>query len=405
MQRPRRYVIIGNGVCGTTAAETLRKNDPQASIILIDDEPYPLYNRIALPRVLKLTTAPEKTVIRTVEFHQQHRLDLHLQTVVDSVDTAGRVVYTADRQEFPYDKLLVASGGHPNALPAPGAEGTGGIYNFQTLDDTKAIMARALEAKHCVVVGGSFIAYELAEGFRYRGLPTTWLMRGPRFLHRIIEEEGGQIVDKLAREVGVDTHYYEQVAEVGRNNGTVGAVSTQSGKRFDCDLLGVGVGLELCKRFLADTPVQTKYGILTNQFLETNVPDVYAGGDAAEFYDVHTEGYNQMGTWNNASAHGRVAATNMLGGRQAYEEVPYYTSTMFESQIAAIGTTPDVRPDMESLVRADHDARIYRRLFFITERLAGAVLIGDIKVRRQLIDLIKNRMPLSPQEKQQLIQV
>ena len=90
-----------------------------------------------------------------------------------------------------------------------------------------------------------------------------------------------------------------------------------------------------------------------------------------------------MGTWNNAAAHGRTAAVNMMGGRQVYAEVPYYTSTMFESQMAAIGTTPDVRPDLETISWADLDARLYRRLFFLEGRLAGAVLIGDIRVRRR----------------------
>jgi NAD(P)H-nitrite reductase large subunit len=402
---PKQYVIVGNGVAGTTAAETLRKGDPDSRIVLIDDEPYPLYNRIALPRVLKLTTAPERTIIKQVPWHAQNRIELLLETTVTAVDTAAKTVATDKAGAFSYDKLLVATGGTPNHLRVPGAEGTQGIYNFQTLDDTKAILARAEGAKAAVTLGGSFIAYELTEAFRHRGIPTTWLIRGPRFLHRIVDEDGGALVDRLASDVGVDTHYGEQAAEVHAEGGDVAGVTTLKGTHFACDLLGVGLGLTLRTEFLKNTPVLVRTGVVTNEFLETNVPDVYAAGDVAEFFDTYIDGHNQMGTWNNASAHGRTAATNMLGGHVAYDEVPYYTSTMFESQMAAIGTTPDVRPDMEALSRVDMNARVYRRLFFLEGRLAGAVLVGDIRVRRQLMQIIRSRQVVPPDERQKLLAV
>ncbi|HVG97842.1 MAG TPA: FAD-dependent oxidoreductase [Chloroflexota bacterium] len=402
-----RYVIIGNGVAGTTAAETIRKADAEAIITILADEPYPLYNRIALPRVLKQTTLPERTIIRQVAWHAQQRIDLRLETTVSRLDTDDRVVFTADGGAFPYDKLLIATGGTPNPLRVPGAAGTGGIYNFQTLDDTKAILARSMAAKSAISLGGSFIAYELTEAFRHRNIPTIWLVRGPRFLHRIIDEGGGELVDRLAREVGVETHYGEQAAEVHAGGGDVTGVTTESGKRFDGDLLGVGIGLTLRTEFLAGGPVALgeRRGVQTTEYLETNVPDVYAAGDIAEFFDVYIGSHNQMGTWNNAAAHGRTAAVNMMGGRQVYAEVPYYTSTMFESQMAAIGTTPDVRPDMDSLARTDLEARRYRRLFFLEGRLAGAVLIGDIRVRRQLMDIIKSRETVPPAEREKLLLV
>jgi NAD(P)H-nitrite reductase large subunit len=404
--QPAQYVIIGNGVAGTTAAETLRKADVQCRIVLIDDEPYPLYNRVALPNVLKGKTAPERAIIRQIPWHTQNRIELLLETTVTRVDTTNKVVTTAQGQDFRYDKLLIASGGRPNPLRADGAEGVGGIYNFQTLDDTKTIIARAERSKGAVVVGGSFIAYELTEGFRHRNIPVHWLIRGPRFLHRLIDEDGGAVIDSLAKEVGVDTQYGENVASVQSQDGEVSGITTVSGKHFECDMVGVGVGLTLRTEFLKNTQVQVNAGVVTNEYLETNVADVYAAGDVAEFFDPYIGTHNQMGTWNNASAHGRTAATNMLGQqRVAYNEVPYYTSTMFESQMAAIGSTPDVRPDMEAISRVDMGARVYRRLFFFEGRLAGAVLVGDIRVRRQLMDVIRSREVIAPDERVKLAAV
>jgi NAD(P)H-nitrite reductase large subunit len=400
-----RYVIVGNGVAGTTAADTLRKADAGARITILADEPYPLYNRIALPRVVKQTTLPERTIIRQLAWHEQQAIDLRLETTVTQVDTSAKEVITTGGESLPYDKLLIASGGAPNPLRVPGAAGVRGIYNFQSLDDTKAILARSQEAKSAVTLGGSFIAYELTEAFRHRNIPTTWLVRGPRFLHRIVDEGGGELVDRLAREVGVETHYGEQAAEVLAEDGEVAGVVTESGKRFGADLVGVGIGLTLRTEFLAGTPIEVRKGVVTNEYLETSVPDVYAAGDVAEFYDVYIASHNQMGTWNNAAAHGRTAAVNMLGGRQVYAEVPYYTSTMFESQMAAIGTTPEVRPDLDALSRVDLDARVYRRAFFLEGRLAGAVLVGDIRVRRQLMEIIKSRETVPPAERERLLAV
>ncbi|MGI8424906.1 MAG: NAD(P)/FAD-dependent oxidoreductase [Chloroflexota bacterium] len=404
---PAQYVIIGNGVAGTTAADTLRKGDPQCRIVLIDDEPYPLYNRVALPNVLKGKTAPERAIIRQIPWHVENRIELLLETTVTRADTEGRVVTTADGKDFPYDKLLVASGGRPNPLRAPGADGTRGIYSFQTLDDTKALIARAERSKTAVVVGGSFIAYELAEGFRHRSLDVHWLIRGPRFLHRITDEDGGALVDLLAKQVGVQTHYGETVAEVHAAGGEITGVTTESGARFDCEMAGAGLGLTLRTEFLKNTPVNVNVGVVTNERLETNVAHVYAAGDVAEFYDPYIGTHNVMGTWNNAASHGRVAGSNMLAavaGRepQTYSELPYYTSTMFESQMAAIGTTPDVRSDMEAVGRVDMNAHVYRRLFFYKGRLAGAVLVGDIRVRRQLMEVIKAREVIRPEERAKL---
>jgi len=193
----RRYVIIGNGIAGTGCAETLRKLDPTCQITLLAEEPYPLYNRVSLPPFLKLQAPESKVLMRTRERHEQNRIDLRLETRVTHVCVAERTVVTHTGKEWPYDALLVATGGRPNRLPVPGGD-LHGVYNFQTLDDSKAINQRILEARTAVTTGGSYIAYELTEAFRARGLHTTWVMRGPRFLRRTLDAEGGRIVDAIA---------------------------------------------------------------------------------------------------------------------------------------------------------------------------------------------------------------
>ncbi|MBX5452096.1 MAG: FAD-dependent oxidoreductase, partial [Thermogemmatispora sp.] len=136
----KRYVIIGNGIAGTTAAETLRKLDPNCSIHLITNEPYPLYNRVSLPRFLQGVLPEQKVMIRDFAWHEQRRICLLTETLVTAVNTDERVVVTESGQHFPYDALLIASGGWAKPLQVPGAAGTKHIYNFVTLDDTKTII-------------------------------------------------------------------------------------------------------------------------------------------------------------------------------------------------------------------------------------------------------------------------
>ena len=176
----RRYVIIGNGIAGTTAADTLRKNDPNCSIHLITNEPYPLYNRVSLPRFLQGVIVEQKVMIRDFAWHEQRNIQLLTETMATEINTDERVVVTDKGQHLPYDALLVATGGWANPLSVPGAVDCKHIYNFVTLDDTKTIINRMLESRTAVAYGGSFIFLRnSATVFAMRKLNTTWIMRGP----------------------------------------------------------------------------------------------------------------------------------------------------------------------------------------------------------------------------------
>jgi NAD(P)H-nitrite reductase large subunit len=388
----KRYLLIGNGASGTYAAETIRKTDTEGEITLVTNEPYPLYNRVALPPFLRDQARREKVFLRTPEQHAQKGIKLLVNTPIVALDTEERVATAADGQTFHYHRLLLATGGRPNPLPVPGASpDVQGIYNFQYWDDAAAIRERINTAKHAVVVGGSYIAYELAEAFRHHGLVVTWLIRGPRFLRRVLDEDGGALVDDIARAAGVDIHYGGEVAEVHSKDGQVCGVTTTIGEYIQCDAIGVGLGVKMNVDFLKGTPITVRHGILTNEYLETNAADVYAAGDVAEFFDVSIGLHNQMGTWNNSVSHGRIAGANMLGERRFYNDVPMYSTGLFDSRIRVMGLTPENLPDLESWEHLDAPRRNYQRLFFKDGRLVGGCLIGDIKMQTRIIQMIQAR--------------
>ena len=390
----RRYVIIGNGVAGTTAADTLRKNDPNCDIHLLTNEPYPLYNRVSLPRFLQGVIVEQRVMIRDFAWHEQRNITLVTETMVTDVNTEERVVVTDNGQKFPYDALLVATGGWANPLRVMGAEGTRHIYNFVTLDDTKSIIARMLESRTALAYGGSFISYELCDGFAVRKLDTTWLMRGPYWLRSALDPDGGEVVDNIAKKFGVNVIHGDEIESVIPQNGVPGYVRTKKGREIQADVIGVGLGIMLNTKFLTNTPVELRSGIVVNEYMETNVPGVYSAGDVAEFYDPTIEQHHTMGTWDNAMAHGRIVGVNMAGGHEAYIDVPTYTSPLFDVNIAVVGTAETNNPELQSIALREPGEKgneNYRKLFYRENKLAGVLMIGSPKGRKKLVEIVKNQ--------------
>jgi NAD(P)H-nitrite reductase large subunit len=390
----RRYVVIGNGIAGQTCAEELRKLDPEASIVMIAAEKHPLYNRVALPRYLRGQVRREKVFMRTADDYQKQNLDIHFETWVTEIDATEKVVRTNRGDSFPYDALLIATGGRPKPPPWPGSDEVSQCLGFQTIDDTDAIIEKADAATHALVMGGSFIGYELAEGVSYRKTAkVTWIMRGPWFLRYVLDEEGGQLCRQMGEAQGVEFICSDEVQKFSRVNSHYIA-ETVNGRKVEFDLLTYGVGLDYYTEPVRGTAIELNKGIVTDAKLRTAAPDVYAAGDVAVFYDLMVERHNQMGTWDNAEAHGKVTARNMAGADEDFFDVPTYTTTMFGSTLAVAGVTPDVQPDLESVRTFSFEEKFYRKLFFKDDRLVGAIMIGPPKGRKKLIEIMRSRQKI-----------
>lgn len=389
----RRYVILGNGIAGQTCAEELRNLDANASITILAAEPHPLYSRVALPGFLRGQLREDKVMLRNVDDYGKHSIDIHFETRGTRIDLAEKNVHSDRGRSFAYDALLIATGGRPKPPPWPGAENNPDILSFQTIDDAKRIIARTDEVKRVLVMGGSFIAYELAEGISHRKRAhVTWLMRGPRFLRTVLDEEAGELCRRLGEEAGVEFVFSDDVRHLSRCNGHYVAETVHE-TRIEFDVLTYGVGLDCYLDVCGGTTIHQPDGIVTDQRMRTIAPDVYAAGDVAIFYDLMVRKHHQMGTWDNALGHGRTAARNMSGIAEDFRDVPTYTTTIFGSSMAVLGVTSGL-DGLESIADFSYEKRYYKRLFFYQDRLVGAVLIGPPKGRKKLIELMRSQRRL-----------
>jgi NAD(P)H-nitrite reductase large subunit len=202
------------------------------------------------------------------------------------------------------------------------------------------------------------------------------------------------VVDNIAKKFGVEVIHGDEIETVIPKNGIPSYVKTRKGREIQADVIGVGLGISLNTKILEGTSIEVRKGIVVNEYLETNVPGVYAAGDIAEFFDSTINRHHTMGTWDNAMAHGKIAGLNMAGGHEPYIDVPTYTSPLFDVNIAVVGSAESNNPELETIARrepGDKGNENYRRLFFRDNKLVGVLMVGSPKGRKKLVELVKNQ--------------
>ena len=392
------YLIIGGGIAGVTAAETIRENDPRSSIAIISEESYPLYSRVMLPAYLKKKIARERLFLRKADDFLEKKIDLHLKEKVSFADFRKKEVGLANRTIFGYEKLLIASGGRASEWGQRQLLGVDGrkaslfaespstdsasrasvneddpwafasgkrfsepssasvknfpgvrrgdeqsekqefIYRLQTLDDADRLSKALVETKQPLVVGASFISLEFLEIFVVNGIIPAVLIRNNHFLEHILDPVGGEILRSNLEHYGIRVQFNDSVAEINKNTGEKLEITTKALRKIECDILALGTGIERNIEFLKSSGVELgEKGIRANEFLETSEAGVYAAGDVAEFYDLVLGIHHVVGNWTNAFLQGKRAGLNMLGERAPFKNITGYSITNLGLQITALG--------------------------------------------------------------------
>jgi len=390
-----QYVVIGDGISGSSAAETLREEDPEADITVITDEGEPLYNRILIKEHAKGKLPEAPISIHDEEWYDEREIELSLNTHVTAVDTDEKIVRTHEGEDISYDKLLVASGGTPTQLPVENSDADG-IHHFWTFQDARRIRESAENGEDAVIVGAGLLGIDFAAVCGSQGVDGTYLMRGERWWRYALSNDGAEIMHDGMRSVGVEPVFDSGVDrfEVDDDGHVVAAVDP-NGDRYPCDWAGVAIGLTFNTEFLENTDIEQENGIVVDEYMQTNVEDVYAAGDITRFYDVLLGEQAQNGSWGSAKEQGRVAAINMAAddGVEPFQWVSSYSITHFEFPFLSFGH-PTLGDEHAERRYSDTE---WRRVAFKDGKIVGGVLIGDLSPQSKFKQLMREQRVVADQ--------
>jgi len=390
------HVIVGDGIAGSSAAETIREEDPDADVTVITDEGEALYNRILIKEFAKGKLPEAPISIHEPEWYDERDIELHLNTYVTGIDPDAHEITTHEGDTFEYDKLLIATGGTPAQLPVENSDAKG-IHHFWTFDDARAIKEHAETADNGIVVGAGLLGIDLAAICAAQELDAHYLMRGNRWWRYALSLDGAEIIHNALEERGVEPVFESGVDRftVDDDGHVTGAIDP-NGEQFDGDWVGIAIGLNFNTEWLYGTGIETDNGVVVDQYMQTNVEDIYAAGDITRFYDTIIDDYAQNGAWGSAKEQGTVAAKNMVADDEAEEFrwVSSYSITHFDFPFLSFGHP--TRGDDEAERR--YSDTEWRRLAFENGQLVGGVLIGDLSQQSTFKQLIREERQVADQK-------
>ena len=393
------HVIIGDGIAGASAAETIREADPDASVTVLTDEGEALYNRILIKEFAKGKLPEAPISIHEPEWYDERDIDLQLNTHVTDIDPDAHEIRTHEGDTYEYDKLLVATGGTPSQLPVENSD-AGGIDHFWTFQDARGIREHADEADQGIIVGAGLLGIDLAAVCAAQGIDAKYLMRGNRWWRYALSEDGAEIIHEALEENGVEPVFESGVDhfEVDDDGKVTGAVDPD-GNHYDGEWAGVAIGLDFNTEFLNGTGLELDDGVVVDEYMQTNVDDIYAAGDLTQFYDTILDSQAQNGAWGSAKEQGSVAGTNMVADaeEEEFRWVSSYSITHFDFPFLSFGHP--TRGDDEA-ERKYSDSE-WRRLAFENGQLIGGVLIGDLSQQSTFKQLIREERQVA--EKKELL--
>ena len=404
-----RYVIIGTGVCGMAAIEGIRSVDTTGDVTLIGDDPHGYYSRPGLAYYLT-GEVPDKQLFPQMADHFRKLRYRYVKGRVTRVSPSDHRVDLQNGSALTYDRLLLAVGAHATPLTIPGAQ-LSGVLKLDHLDDARQIMKVARRGKTAAVVGGGITALELVEGLLARGVKVNYLIRGDRYWSNVLDAHESKIVEQRLKEEGVQIHYHAEVVEIQGHN-RVQQVRLLDGRFLRCDMVAYAIGIQPRIELARAAGLAVDRGVLVNQYMCSNIDNVFAAGDVAQVYDPHVGRSILDSLWTPAREQGYVAGLNMAGQQRAYvKSIPFNVTRLAgltTTIIGAVGSGRDedlvgiARGDSETwrelphamMAQAGFDVN-HVRLLVGEWNLLGAVVMGDQKLSLPLEKMIENDADIS----------
>jgi nitrite reductase (NADH) large subunit len=383
-----RYVIVGGGVAGTTAADTIRQRDEEGFITILTDEPYPLWSKIRLPELFSGSIAPKDLIIRKPNWYERQDIDLRTEEEVLSVDTETRTVTTSKGAVVPYDRLLLATGGKAFVPPIPGTD-LDNVFTIRKLREAVEVYDRLKDLKRILIIGGGTLGLEVARNLIDLGAEVQVVESHSRLLPTLTDPAASEMLHLRLDHLGINVHHDCQTQSI-QGNGKAEWLVLEDGRRLKCDAVIIATGMRAEKSLAEAIGLEMERGIVVDDHLETSIPGIFAAGDACEHKGV------KYGIWRAAENQGTIAGANMAGG-----EVAYYGTVLSkyvrvaDADVFSAGNL-DNEGKLESIVHVDMDSMIYKKLVIDDCRVVGAVMVGDLRDAQRALRAIETGAYICP---------
>ena len=390
----KTVVIVGAGLAGHSAAEALRSEGFKGRVLLFGEESQRPYDRPPLSKeFLKAEWNKERLFYRPESFYREQNIDLRLNTRVEGLDTEKQLIFVSGAELVSYDYLVLALGGYPRRLTIPGAHLVG-IHYLRTLEDTIEIQKLIKPEARLIVVGAGFIGCEVASALRASGVELTLLEALALPMAQAFGPEIGEFYAAEHRAHGVDLRLNEGVSQfVG--DGRVEAVISATGNTYLCNGVVVGVGIIPNVELVKHTPIAVDNGILVDEYCRTNIPNVYAIGDVANWWHPTLKRRLRIEHWDHAANQAVTAIHNLLGQSVSYRPVPYVWTDQYDLHLELFGLVPKDE-GAEIVMRGSYQERSFSIFYFVDRRLVAAVSVNRPREARATKKLIETGVELEP---------
>jgi NADPH-dependent 2,4-dienoyl-CoA reductase/sulfur reductase-like enzyme len=372
-------VIVGGGLASARAVKSFREAGGEGSIALISKDSTLPYHRPPLSKKFLRGETDDEPLVEDEAFYADHGVEVMLETDVSSVDVRDRAVQL-DAERIGYRKLLLATGAWPRRLQVPGAD-LENVFTLRTVANSKAIREAAAGAERAVTVGAGFIGMEVTASLRQLGKEVSLLHLGRWLFDQLGVEQLSDELAALYVSKGVKCVLGNEV-EAFHGNGRLEAVTTKNGRRIEADLAVVGIGVDPVTDFLDGSGIDLGNGIIVNERFETNVPDVYAAGDVANFFDPLFRRRRRIEHWSNANYQGAEVGKVLAGADGGYDTVSTFFTEIFEITIRVFG---DARRDGHVVVRGSLADGMYVLYGDEKGEVVGALSVGQPEAIEELL--------------------
>jgi len=392
----KHVVIVGNGIAGITAARHIRKNS-DFDITVISAESEHFWSRTALMYIYMGHMKYEHTKPYEDWFWEKNRINL-VYDYVEKVATDKKSVELKTGKSINYDKLILATGAKPNKFGWPGQD-LEGVTGMVSLQDLEYIEKYTENINHAVIVGGGLIGVELAEMLHSRHIPTSFLVREDEFWNNVLPHEEAAMIGRHIKTHGIDLRLQTELKEiVSDENGRVKAVVTNNGETINCQFVGLAAGVHPNIALAKNSGITTEKGILVNEFLETEITDIYAIGDCAQRKEALPGRPPIEQVWYTGRMMGETVAQTICGNKTAYAPGPWFNSAkFFDIEYQTYGTVRNKLQENEVNFYWEHESgviAIHCVMEKETKAFKGINSFG-IRLRHEIFDQwIKNNVSL-----------